>query len=64
MKKIKIEKLDDFGRGISYIDGKVTFISGAIKDEEVEYELTKEAKKYNEAKLLKIINFYRLHNEI
>ena len=53
--RVKIERLDDFGRGIGYIDGKITFISDTLKDEEVECELIKESKKYNEAKLLKII---------
>ncbi|MBE6161300.1 MAG: class I SAM-dependent RNA methyltransferase [Firmicutes bacterium] len=55
MNKVKIERLDDFGRGIGYINDKVTFISGAIPGEEVECEIIKESKKYNEAKLFKII---------
>ena len=30
----KIERLDDFGRGITRINGKVCFVSNALKDEE------------------------------
>ena len=44
--KIKIEKLDHFGRGITYIDGKICFVSNALQDEIVELKITKETKKY------------------
>ena len=52
---MKIERFDDLGRGISYINNKVTFIDKVVPEDIVEVELTKEKKKYNEAKLIKII---------
>lgn len=53
---MKIERFDDLGRGIGYINNKVTFIDKVVPEDIVEIELTKEKKKYNEAKLIKIIN--------
>lgn len=52
---MKIERFDDLGRGIGYINNKVTFIDKVVPEDIVEVELTKEKKKYNEAKLIKII---------
>lgn len=51
----KIIKYDHLGRGITN-DKKITFIPRTIIDEEIEYELVKETKKYNEGRLTKIIN--------
>lgn len=48
MKEIKIEKLDNTGRGICYINDKITFIENALPDEIVNICITKESKKYNE----------------
>ena len=53
--QVKIERFDDLGRGIGYINNKVTFIDKVVLEDIVEVELTKEKKKYNEAKLIKII---------
>lgn len=53
--QVKIERFDDLGRGIGYINNKVTFIDKVVPEDIVEVELTKEKKKYNEAKLIKII---------
>ena len=53
--QVKIERFDDLGRGISYINNKVTFIDKVVPEDIAEIELTKEKKKYNEAKLIKII---------
>ncbi len=52
---IKIEKLDDFGRGISYIDNKITFINNAMIDEIVDVNIIKETTKYYEAEVIKYI---------
>ena len=49
MEKIKIEKLDNLGRGICYINNKITFVPNTLPDEIVNLKLTKESKKYNEA---------------
>lgn len=54
MKKI-IEKLDDFGRGITYVNNKITFIPKCIKGDEVDFIITEEKKKYFLGKLNKII---------
>ena len=56
MNKVTIEKLDHFGRGIGKIDGKVIFIPNALPNENVLYEIEKEAKKYLVGKNIEIIN--------
>ena len=53
--EVKIEKLDDFGRGICYIDNKVTFVPNTIPNDLVEIKITKEFKNYNEGKLIDIL---------
>lgn len=50
-----IEKLDNFGRGITYINDKICFVDNALPNEKVEIEITKEKKKYLEAKIVKIL---------
>lgn len=52
---VKIERLDDFGRGIAFINNKITFIENALEDEIVEVEIVKECKKYNEEKVVRYI---------
>ena len=52
--RVKIERLDDFGRGISFVNNKICFVSGVVPDEEVEIEIVKEKKNFYEAKLLEI----------
>ena len=53
--EVKIEKLDDFGRGICYIDNKVTFVPNTIPNDLLEIKITKEFKNYNEGKLINIL---------
>lgn len=36
---IRIKKLDDFGRGIAFIDDKITFIANALEEELVEVKI-------------------------
>lgn len=48
MKEVKIEKLDNTGRGICYINDKITFVENALPNEIVNVKITKESKKYNE----------------
>ena len=52
MNEIKIEKLDNTGRGICYVNDKITFVENALPDEIVNINLTKESKKYNEAEVV------------
>ncbi len=54
-KNIKIEKLDDFGRGICYINDKITFVENALPNEIVDIDLTREKSKYNEATVVNYI---------
>lgn len=53
---IRIKKLDDFGRGICFINDKITFIPNSLEDEVIEYKIIKEKKKYNDGKALRIFN--------
>ena len=53
--KVKIKRLDDFGRGIGIIDGKITFVDGAYTGDLVKIEITKSYKKYNEAIIKEVI---------
>ena len=51
----KIEKLDNFGRGISHINNKIVFISNALEEEVVDATTTYSNKKFDEAKVNEII---------
>lgn len=53
---VKIEKMDDFGRGIAYIDDKVVFVPKTIVDDIVNIKIMSEKKKYSIAKVNEIIN--------
>jgi len=53
--KVEVLKLDNFGRGIAYINDKICFIENALPNEIVEIETVKENKKYIEAKVIKYI---------
>ena len=52
----KIEKLDNFGRGISHVNDKIIFISNTLEGEIVDASITYSSKKFDEAKVNKIIN--------
>ncbi len=51
----RISKLDNKGRGITYINEKITFVNNALEGEEVIISNLIEEKKYNEANALEII---------
>lgn len=55
IEKVEIKKLGINGEGIGYIDRKIIFIKGALIDEEVEVEITKQTRSFYEGKLLKVI---------
>ncbi len=55
MPKVLIEKLDDYGRGITHINNKVVFVENALPHEEVEIQITSDHKKYDEAKVMKYV---------
>ena len=56
MPKVLIEKLDDYGRGITHINNKVVFVENALPHEEVEIQITSDHKKYDEAKVRTLMN--------
>ena len=53
--EVKIEKLDNFGRGITYLNNKICFVENALPEEVVEIEIIKENKKIIEAKAVNVI---------
>ena len=54
MQNLKIERMDHQGRGIAFLDGKITFIPNTLVGEEVEAEIIENHKNYNVAKLNEI----------
>ena len=50
--RVIIEKLDNFGRGITYINNKICFVIDALPLEDVEVEIIYENKKYMEARVV------------
>lgn len=53
--EVKIEKLDNFGNGISHIDNKIVFVKRALPGEVVDIEIYKEKKDLAFAKIVNII---------
>lgn len=53
--KVEILRFDDFGRGICYVNDKVTFVPFSMPGDVLEIEIIKEKKNYNEGKIVKII---------
>ena len=53
---VRIKNLDDYGRGIAYINNKITFIKNALTDELIEYKDLIEKRKYNEAEINRIFS--------
>lgn len=50
-----IESLEHDGRGVARIDGKITFIEGALPDEEVMFHYITQRKKFDEGRVSEII---------
>ena len=53
--EVLIDRLDHQGRGITTVDGKITFVENALPGEAVDIKIVKSEKKINEAVLEKII---------
>ena len=51
----KIESVDHYGKGITHINNKITFVKNALPNEIVELNINKETSKYNEAVVTKYI---------
>lgn len=58
--RAKIEKLDHFGRGICYVDGKICFVEDTLPGEEVKIKITLEKKKYM---LGRVKDFYNVSSD-
>lgn len=56
MERVVITKLDNLGRGICFVNNKITFVPNTIPNEVVEIKLVKESKKYNEAVVTNFIS--------
>ena len=54
MNLVKCERLDDFGRGIVYIDGKVCFVPNLLPLEEAYISVVLDKKKYSVGKILSL----------
>ena len=50
--EVKIEKLDNLGRGITYINDKICFIKNSLPNEIVDIEIIKDKSKYLEGKVI------------
>lgn len=53
--RVTIEKYDHLARGIGYVNGKIIFVSNALKGEEIKASITKETKNYLEGTIEEII---------
>lgn len=53
--RVTIEKYDHLARGIGYVNGKIIFVSNALKGEEIKVSITKETKNYLEGTIEEII---------
>ena len=51
-----IDRLDDYGRGITKVEGKTCFVSNALVGEEVNIEITNKKNKYIEANSKEVLN--------
>lgn len=61
--KVSVEKLDNLGKGIAYIDDKICFIDNALPNEFVEVEITKDNKKYKKGKCKKVLKLSPMRKE-
>lgn len=61
---ILVIKLDDFGRGIGYVDNKIIFIKNALPDEIVDVGIVKDTKKYYEGNVIKYIKVSDKRKEV
>ncbi len=60
--EVEVKNLDYYGRGITKVADKVTFIDYALPKEVVDINIYKESKKYNEAVINKIIKKSSIRN--
>lgn len=51
---VECERLDHFGRGIAYIDGKITFISNFLPEEKANIKIIENKKNYNIGQIISL----------
>lgn len=61
--KVEVVKLDNFGRGIGYINDKIIFIPKTIPGDIVNVEITLDKKSFYEGKLIEIITPSKLRKK-
>jgi 23S rRNA (uracil1939-C5)-methyltransferase len=63
IKSAEIEKFSHDGRGIARLDGKTTFIQGALPGETVEFQYTQVKRDYDEGRVTSILSPSKLRAE-
>ena len=53
--EVKIEKLDNQGRGIAFVGGVITFIPNTLPSETADIRITKRSKKVNEGQVISLM---------
>ena len=54
VENVKVEKLDNLGRGIARIDNKIVFIENALPEEVIDIEIIKDKKNYSLARRIRL----------
>ena len=54
--RVCIESLSHDGRGVTHVDGKTTFVDGALPGEEISFLYTHKSRKYDEGRLCEIFS--------
>ncbi len=64
VENVKVEKLDNLGRGIARIDNKIVFIENALPEEVVDIEIIKDKKNYSLARRINLEKKSKYRREI
>ena len=64
VENVKVEKLDNLGRGIARIDYKIVFIENALPEEVVDIEIIKDKKNYSLARRIRLDKKSKYRREI
>ena len=64
VENVKVEKLDNLGRGIARIDNKIVFIENALLEEVVDIEIIKDKKNYSLARRIRLDKKSKYRREI
>lgn len=64
VENVKVEKLDNLGRGIARIDNKIVFIENALPEEVVDIEIIKDKKNYSLARRVNLEKKSKYRREI